>query len=280
MTGVVTLLVLLSALCHATWNAIIRSGGDKVAGIVLMVSAASVLVLPGLFIFPVLNREAWPWLILSMVIHTGYNLGLALAYSHADLSRTYPLVRGSAPLLTLLVAPLLLDDHVAPAGALGIVLLAVGIITLAFERGIAALLASPQGLVYSALTSLCITGYTISDGIGARLADSAHSYVLYLFIFDALPLFTFAMIWRRGPFFAAAARDWRQSFIGAALSIGAYWIAIWALTVAPIPLVAALRETSILFATLIGIVFLGERLTAIRALSISLVLAGLVLMRF
>lgn len=280
MTAAVTALVLFSALCHASWNAIIRAGGDKVIAVSIMLAAAAILVVPGLFILPVPNREAWIFLAISTAIHTGYNLGLALAYSHADLGRTYPLVRGSAPLLTLIVAPLIVSDSVPAASALGIVVLAAGIITLAFERGLKDLLASPKGLVYSLLTSLCITGYTISDGMGARASDNPHSYVIWLFLLDAIPLVAFALIWRRKDFLGATGRDWGRAFAGGALSIGAYWIAIWAMTVAPIPVVAALRETSILFATLIGVVFLGEKLTLVRAVSVTMVLAGLVLMRF
>jgi drug/metabolite transporter (DMT)-like permease len=279
VTAAVTLAVLLAALCHASWNAIIRMRGDKVISMTLLVSAAALIALPGLLVVPILPAAAWPYLIASAIIHVGYNNFLALSYHHGELSKVYPLVRGSAPLTTLGVSLLLLDEAVDASGIIGIVVVATGIMALALDRGWRALVASPRGLLYAAATSLCITAYTLSDGLGARAAGNAHHYVVWLFVLDALPMLAFVLAWRGRDFLRAVRVNWLPGLLGGALSLVAYWIVIWAFTVAPIPIVAALRETSILFAVLIGMLFLGEKVTAVRAAAIVMVLGGLALMR-
>jgi drug/metabolite transporter (DMT)-like permease len=279
VTPAVTLAVLVAALCHASWNAIIRMRGDKLISMTLLVAAAGAMALPGLFIVPILPAAAWPYVITSAIVHVGYNTFLALSYHHGELSKVYPLVRGSAPLTTLGVSLLFLEESVDASGIAGIVVVAVGIMALALDRGWRALVESPRGLFYAAATSLCITAYTLSDGLGARAAGNAHHYVVWLFVLDAIPMLAFVLAVRGRDFLKAAGENWLPGLVGGALSLAAYWIVIWAFTVAPIPIVAALRETSILFAVLIGMLFLGEKITAIRAASIIMVLCGLALMR-
>jgi drug/metabolite transporter (DMT)-like permease len=279
MTPAVTLVVLVAAFCHASWNAIIRLRSDKLVSIALLVTASGLLAFPGLFLFPPLPRAAWPYVFASATIHVGYNTFLALAYHHGELTKVYPIVRGSAPLTTLIVSLLFLSEPIDTAQIVGIVILAAGIMALALDRGWRELIASPHALAYAAATSLCITGYTFSDGLGARLADNAHQYVFWLFVFNMLPTLVMVLIVRRGAFLAAMQANWIAGLAGGALSLAAYWIVIWAFTVAPIPVVAALRETSILFALLIGMLWLGEKVTPVRAASIMLVLCGIAVMR-
>jgi drug/metabolite transporter (DMT)-like permease len=279
MTPAVTLAVLVAALCHASWNAMIRMRGDKVLSMTLLITASALIAAPGLLLVPVLPGPAWPFLLASAVFHTGYNTFLALSYHHGELSKVYPLVRGSAPLLTLVVALGFLDESVGPMQVVGIVVLASGIMTLALDGGWRSLVASRRGLLYTAVTAICIAGYTLSDGLGARAADSASQYVLWLFVLDAPPLLLAMLVLRRPALLEAARSNWLGGLAAGVLSLAAYWIVIWAMTVAPIPLVAALRETSILFAALIGMAILGERMTWMRAASIILVLCGLALMR-
>jgi len=279
MTPLVTLAVLFSAFCHAAWNAMIRMRGDKLVSITLLVGAAGLIALPGLFFVPFVQSAAWPFLITSAIVHVGYNSFLALAYHHGELTKVYPLVRGSAPLTTLAISLLFLHEDVTAGEVIGIVVLASGIMVLAADGGRRAIMASPHVLVYAGLTSLCITIYTLSDGLGARASGNANSYVLWLFVLDSLPMIAMTLAIRRRAFVAAARENWKAGVLGGALSLVAYWIVIWAMTIAPIPIVAALRETSILFALLIGTFWLGERVTPVRIVSILLVVAGLALMR-
>lgn len=279
MTAAITFVVLIAAFCHASWNAIIRMRGDKLVSMTLLVSAAGLIALPGIFFFPVLPAAAWPYLIISAVVHLGYNTFLALAYHHGELTKVYPLVRGSAPVVTLGISLLFLNEAVDASEAAGVVVVGVGIMVLAFDGGWRKLLASPHVLFYAGATSLCITAYTLSDGLGARQADNAHQYVVWLFFLDMIPTLAMVLLVKRRAFFVAVEDNWRAGLLGGVLSLVAYWIVIWAFTVAPIPIVAALRETSILFALLIGMLWLGEKVTRVRAVSIVLVLAGLALMR-
>jgi drug/metabolite transporter (DMT)-like permease len=279
MTPAITLAVLFSAFCHASWNAMIRMRGDKLVSIAMLTSAAGLIALPGLFFVPLVAAAAWPFLITSALVHVGYNSFLALAYHHGELTKVYPLVRGSAPLTTLAVSLLFLNEGVGASEVIGIVVLATGIMVLAADGGRRAIMASPHVLLYAGLTSLCITAYTLSDGLGARTSSNANAYVLWLFVLDALPMAAMTLFIRRRAFAAAARENWTAGLMAGALSLGAYWIVIWAMTVAPIPIVAALRETSILFALMIGTLWLGERVTKVRAASILLVVAGLALMR-
>jgi drug/metabolite transporter (DMT)-like permease len=279
MTAAITFAVLVAAFCHAAWNAIIRMRGDKLVSMTLLVTAAGALALPGVLAVPLLPAAAWPYVITSAIVHIGYNTFLALSYHHGELSKVYPLVRGSAPLATLGISLLFLEESVGAAGIAGIVVLAAGIMALALDRGRRTLLESPRGLLYAAATSLCITAYTLSDGLGARAAGNAHHYVLWLFVLDAPPMLVLTAVLRGPALMRAAVESWLPALIGGTLSLAAYWIVIWAFTIAPIPIVAALRETSILFAVLIGMLALGEKLTPLRIASIAMVLAGLALMR-
>lgn len=279
MTPAVTIAVLIAAFCHASWNAIIRMRGDKVISMALLVSVCGILAFPGLFFFPMLPRAAWPFVITSAIVHLGYNMFLALAYHHGELTKVYPLVRGSAPVVTLAISLLFLNEAVDSSEAIGVVVVGFGIMVLALDGGWRKLLATPHVLFYAAATSLCITAYTLSDGLGARLADNAHQYVVWLFVLDTIPTVAAVLLVKRRAFFEAIATNWQAALAGGALSLAAYWIVIWAFTVAPIPIVAALRETSILFALVIGVIWLGERVTRVRVISIVLVVAGLAVMR-
>jgi drug/metabolite transporter (DMT)-like permease len=279
MTPAVTLAVLFAALCHASWNAIVRMRADKIVAITLVVTWAAVPAVPLLFFFPLLPSVAWPYVIASATIHVGYNTALAMSYHHGELTKVYPLLRGSAPLTTLIISLLFLNEAVDASEIAGIVVLALGIMALTLDRGWRVLVASPRAILYAGATSLCITAYTLADGLGARVADSAHQYVAWLFVLDALPMLVGVLIFKRRDFLAALGTNLTPGIAGGLLSLAAYWIAIWAMTIAPIPLVAALRETSILFALVIGVVWVGERVTPVRAGSVVLMMCGLALMR-
>lgn len=279
MSLTVIAIVLASALMHAGWNAVLRFRGDRIALMTMLAAMSALIALPGLFFVDFPRTEAWPWLALSVCLHLGYNVFLANAYAHGELGQIYPLARGSAPMLTLAASILLLGENLSPFATLGIIVLGLGIVTLSLDGGVKALRASPRGLVFALITAVFITGYTLSDGIGARAAGDPHAYVLWLFVLDGIPLLAWAF-WRQGRATGRMiAQNWKAGFIAGALSLGAYWIAIWGFTVAPIALVAALRETSVVFAVIIGVLFLGEKIKAQRVLAIVIVIAGLVLMR-
>ena len=280
MTLPVAAAVLLAALFHASWNAVLRVNADRLATMAMLTGSAGIVALVGMAFVPLPDAAAWPWLVASVALHLGYNAFLAAAYAHGELGKVYPLARGTAPLTTLVVSVGMFGEAISPHAALGVVVLAAGIIALTFERGWRVLAAAPRGAAYALIASAFISGYSITDGFGARAAGNPHAYTMYLFACDGLPVTLFVLATRRGKAVAAIRASWRSGCVAGLLSMAAYWIVIWAMTRAPIPLVAALRETSVVFAVLIGVVFLRERLAPVRLVSLLVVLCGLALLRF
>lgn len=279
MSLTVIAIILASALMHAGWNAVLRFRGDRIALMTMLAAMSALIALPGLFVVDFPRPEAWPWLALSVALHLGYNVFLANAYAHGELGQIYPLARGSAPMLTLAASILILGEELTLFATIGVLVLGIGMVTLSLDGGLKALKARPRGLLFALITAVFITGYTLSDGVGARAAQDPHAYVLWLFVLDGVPLLAWAL-WRQGKATGRMiAQNWKAGFIAGALSLGAYWIAIWGFTVAPIALVAALRETSVVFAVIIGVLFLGEAVRVQRVVAIAIVIAGLILLR-
>ncbi len=279
MTFSIALAVLFAALLHASWNALVRFHGDRLAMVTLLVGFGALFALPGALWLGPPGHTAWPWLVASLVFHLGYNSFLAGAYAHGELGRVYPLARGTAPLLTLAAGGLLFHQTLSAGQTAAVVTLAAGILALTFEGGWRALRRAPRGAAYALATSAFIAAYTLCDGMGARSAREPNAYVLWLFVLDGVPLVIYGLARRRRETLRALAGNWRAGSVAGALSLGAYWIAIWAMTLAPIATVAALRESSVVFAVLIGATFLGEQFTWLRAVSAAAVVAGLMLLR-
>ena len=275
----VFLAVLVAAACHAGWNALLKLKVEPIVATCLMALASSAVVLPLLPFVGLPAPPSWPYLLGSVVVHIAYFLALAQAYRFGDLGQVYPIARGSAPLLTALLAGIWIGEPLGAYGWAGIIVLASGILLLAL-RGRRSLQAfDARSVGFALLTSLTITAYTLIDGLGARISHSPLQYTVWLFLLSgaAMGVYGIAAIGRR--FTTEFAANWRTAVAGAALSTAAYAIAIWAMTVAPIALVAALRETSVLFATLFGVALLREPLLPARIAAACLVLAGVVLVR-
>jgi drug/metabolite transporter (DMT)-like permease len=272
-------LVLLAAACHAGWNAVIKLGAEPFTATALIALAAGIVAAPFVPVFGLPPLTAWPWLAASVILHLGYYVGLIEAYRAGDMGQVYPIARGSAPLMTAVASVLLVGERIAPAGWAGIVLLALGIFLLSLRGGRDIARLDRRAVGFALFTACTICGYSVVDGVGARAAGSAHAYAAMLFVCDGIAMGALAWARRRGPIAHALAQHWRAAFAGGALSFLAYWIAIWAMTVAPIPLVAALRETSVLFGAAIAVVLLKEPLRPMRIGAAALIVAGLALIR-
>ena len=223
---------------------------------------------------------SWPYLLASVVTHVAYYFFMINAYRIGDLTLAYPLMRGVAPMITAVAGIVFLGELPAFVGWLGIVLIACGVIVLSWRPSLAAA-GSHQGRAvgFALANAAVIAGYTIIDGIGARAAGSAWSYIVWLFVLDGLPFTIWILATRRSPFIAfVRAQPWR-SLVAGGLSAGAYAISVWAMTRAPVALVAALRETSVLFAALLGGILLRERLSGGRWAGIAAVVAGVVALK-
>ncbi|HWE16490.1 MAG TPA: EamA family transporter [Hyphomicrobiaceae bacterium] len=271
--------VLIAAACHAGWNAILKLDVEPIIATTMMAVASGLVVLPFAFFAGLPDIAAWPCLVASVVIHIGYYLTLAEGYRHGDLGQVYPIARGTAPLLTAVIATLMLGETPGLFGWSGLIALTVGVMLLAVRGGRQARRFDARSVGFALLTSLTITAYTLVDGIGARIAGSA-AYTVWLFLLSGAAMSLYGVICV-GPqrLIAHSRANWAFALCGAALSTAAYAIAIWAMTVAPIALVAALRETSVLFATLISTLFLREPWLVARIAATFLVLAGALLLR-
>nr|WP_214649996.1 DMT family transporter [Palleronia pontilimi] len=266
-----------AAFLHAAWNSLVKLGANKLTAMLILTIVQGCAGLAILLTRPFPTVDWVPWLAMSGAFHAGYKLFLALAYENGDLSRVYPIARGAAPLIVLGSSGIFLSDPLDGRDIVGILVLGAGILGMArgvFGAGEAVALV-PLALGSAAMTA----GYSIVDGLGARVSGDAVAYVGWLFFLD-MALFTPVCLALRGrDVLRADARAWRVGALAATASYAAYAIAVWAMTVAPIALVAALRETSILFAVLIGWLAMGERMDTGKAVAALLIVSGVALTR-
>lgn len=270
----VILLVLCAALLHASWNAMLKSSGDRLGALTIMTIGAGLGGLPLVLLTPLPPASAWPYILLSALLHTGYNLFLIRAYRIGDFGQSYPIARGSSPLLVSLGAALLVGEQMSAYTWGGIALVSVGIISLAQIKDRHQLSAPLAAFT----TGAFIAAYTVTDGIGARTAGNAMAYSGWLFVIDSVPL---ALIfrWQHGRLpFTGPRKQIGLNLAGGVMSLLAYGIVIWAVTLAPMGTVSALRETSVLFAALIGALFLGEKLTLRRIGACLLITCGAIVL--
>lgn len=271
-------LVLCAALLHAVWNALVKINGDRLiimATIMVSQSLIACAVLP--FLEPP-QGEVWHYIWASIVLHNGYYFFLIMAYRYGDFSHVYPIARGSAPLIVGFVSVVFIGEVLSDRETFSIALIALGIISLAFTRG-ASRVGDAKAIFFALGTGAFIAGYTIVDGLGGRLALDVHAYTFWLFALDGIPIAVLALLLRRGQVVRQVQRTWKAGVFAGVASLIAYWIVIWAMTSSPIPLVSATRETSMVFAVLIGVLFLKERLNLLRLAASIVTLAGAVLLK-
>jgi len=281
LTLEITLAVLLAALLHASWNAMIKGGNDVLLDTATIVAGAGLVALPFLFVVPVPAQASWPYIFGSVVVHLAYYFLMVNAYRTGELSLVYPLMRGVAPLITALLGIAWLREFPGPISWLGMLMISIGVIALALRpTGNAPVLIGHGRAVRFALGNAAVIAvYTIIDGTGARLAGDAWAYIVWLFVLDAIPFSIYMLVTRKREFAAALIERRWHGLVGGALSAGAYAISVWAMTKAPVALVASLRETSVLFATLIGARLLKERLTLRRWAGVVAVVIGVVALK-
>ncbi len=274
----VFLAVLAAAVMHAGWNVLVKLKLDRFLSLFLLQTLMGLMGLAMLAVFAWPSAASFPYALTSGILHTGYNIFLARSYRTGDLSQVYPIARGTAPLLTLIVTFFAAHEAIGALTGLGIGVLVAGI-WMAGLTGKRELKLDGLTLFFALGTSVFIAAYTVVDGLGGRASGSASGYAALVFVLDAIFLF-FAGIYMRGPgILHAVAPYWKSGMAGAALSGSAYWIVIWAMTLAPIAAVAALRETSILFVILMSMRVLKETVTATRAAGALLIVAGAVILR-
>lgn len=272
--------VLFAAACHAGWNAAIKFGLDPLAMTTLITLGAGAVSLPLLAGFGLPAAASWPWLAASVAVHLVYFAGLAEAYRSGDLGQVYPLARGAAPLMTASLSPLVIGELLGALGWLGVSLLAAGVLLLSFRGGSELVRVDRRAVGFALFTAATICAYSLIDGIGARLSGNAGIYSGWMFVGNALAMLAYAVARLGGGVIADMARFWKRGVAAGAMQFLSYSIALWAMTLAPIALVAALRETSVLFGAAFAIVFLREPLRPARVGAALLIVVGLVAIRY
>lgn len=271
--------MLAAALMHAGWNAVIRIGLDRFSSILLLSMTQSGLALILLPFVGLPAAAAWPWVAGASLLHTGYKLFLIRAYQHGDLTQVYPLARGAAPPIVALGGIVLFSEQLKPTGWLAVGLIAAGVALMAFRGGKGLGQLPGRALVYALITAGFVAAYTLADGQGARIAKSATAFAMWMFVGDGLTMLAYAVVTRGWKAPVAVLSEWRTGLPAGTLSLGSYWIALWAFTKAPVALVAALRETSVLFAMLIGMLWLKEEAGRWRIAAGLCIGAGVIAMR-
>ena len=277
MDVAVTTLVLCAALLHAGWNVAVKAGADPLLTLALIMAFAGLAVLPAVPFLPFPQAASHPYLAVSLALHVGYSLFLLLAYRVGDLSAVYPLARGSAPLLVGGFSLLFTGEVLKGLQGWGVLLISLGIVSLAFHRGMPGRREGAP-ILFALGTGVFIASYTVVDATGVRLAGNPHSYTAWLFLLHALPLLAIAFALRGRRVWGYLGRHWKPGLVGGIFSLLAYGIVLWALSIAPMASVAALRETSVIFAAVIGALFLQEPFGRLRIGAAVLIAVGIVLL--
>ena len=278
MSTPVFLAVIAAALLHAAWNALVKQGADKHLGMTAVVLGHVPIALVVLPFVPFPAPESWPWLLAGLLLHTGYQLFLMMSYRIGDLTQVYPIARGTAPLLVAGISVAFLGVHLAPLELLGVLTIGAGIMSMSLVRQRDGLRNRHAALLALA-TGGFIAAYSLVDGTGARLAGTALGYFGWASIGNAAVFASLMALTRPGLLTQVFRRGKRAMILGGGASFVAYSMVIWAFTQAPIALVTALRETSIVFALLIGVFLLGERLDLAKVASTTVTLLGGALLR-
>lgn len=270
-------LVLLAAVLHACWNACVKIGGDRLVTLAIVNGVGALIGLAALPFVGIPASESWPYLFASVVIHTAYYFFLIQQYRVGDLSHVYPLARGLSPLLIAGSAALFAGEYLPPLAWVGVIVACLGIISLAFEKG-PPWRHDPWPVLYASGTALTIASYTVVDGLGVRLAGGVFAYIAWLFFLDGIPIAVFAYLARRNQMRAVLKAEAVKGLAGGALQVAAYGTVIWAMSVTAMAAVSTLRETSVIFAAIIGAVLLGERFGSRRIAAAVLVACGVIVL--
>ena len=278
MTPFIVGLVLLAAVLHASWNAMAKSGGRPQFSIASYRLISAVCCVPLIFLFPLPLAASWPMLLASMLIHTAYYYTLSQSYRSGDLSQVYPLFRGLAPVLVVLGAALLAQEYISAGSMLGIGLVSAGLISITFAGGAFGKIPA-AALRWGLATSVLIAAYTVADGMGVRAAGNPFSYIIWLFILEPIPIGLWLLARDRAGWFAYMRAKPGKISAGALAAATAYAMVIYAMSVAPMAMVSSLRETSVIFAALIGTLLFREPFGRQRIIAAILVCFGVALIK-
>ncbi|AWB33579.1 DMT family transporter [Orrella marina] len=273
----VFLAVLAAAALHATWNALVRGGSDPLLHTAAVVGWTGVFALPTLFFLPLPTPQAALVLVGSVIIHIAYYTTLAGAYRNGNLSTIYPIIRGCAPIMISLGSLVFLDETLNLTNWLGVLLISAGVLVIALRSGLENV---ARALKWALACSLTIAIYSIIDGYGARISGNALSFAAWLFVSESIAFWALLTALGRGKALRNYVRDrFRNTALAGIMSATGYTVVLWAMSQAPLALVSATRETSVLFAGVLGAILLKEKVRARQIVAASIILCGLIAMR-
>lgn len=279
MENFVFLAVLFAAACHAGWNALIKVGLDPLSTTTLISIGSGIVALVFIPLVGAPAWAAWPWLVASVVIHLVYFASLIETYRTGDLGQVYPIARGAAPLMTATATTIFIGEKLSVVGWVGILALVAGVLLLSARGGRELAQVDRRAIGFAFFTALTVCAYSVVDGVGGRLSVNPNAYSVWLFVGIAFVMLPYALYRDGRDVIPAMQRYWQRGLAGGALQFLSYGIAIWAMTAAPIAVVATLRETSVLFGAVIAVVVLREPLRAVRIIAACLIVCGLILIR-
>jgi drug/metabolite transporter (DMT)-like permease len=270
--------VLGAAVAHATWNAIAHSVKDKILAVGLISVGGAICATPLAALAPMPTAAAWPFLAASVAVHMAYNIGLMLSYALGDFSQTYPLARGTAPLVVTILAAAFVGEIPTVTQALGVATVFCALSSLALTGRATAALADRRAVLAAIATGLTIATYTVIDGVGVRRSGSAVGYAGWLILLEGGLVGVAAMLVRREGLLRSIRSIWLPCLGGGAISLLAYGLVLWAQTHGSLAPISALRETSIILGALIGTLVFHERFGRQRVIASIFVAAGIVLL--
>jgi drug/metabolite transporter (DMT)-like permease len=273
-----TALILLSALLHAIVNTLVKISGDGLITRGCMNAIACLITMPLLLLVPLPDASLWPLLLVSVLIHALYPFFLVESYRHGDLNKVFPLIRGSVPLLTAAIALVSIGQYPGPVGIVGIVLISVAVTSFAWSANVRPAGSSWRGTAFALLTGIIIAAYTVVDAIGLRAAPNALAYIVWLFVLDGAFVAIIVALARGRAIVSFIHDSWKITLLAGALGVLTYGLALFAFSLGPVAEIAALRETSIFFAALIGARFLREPFGQIRIVSALIAIAGILIL--
>ena len=269
-------LVLLAAILHASWNALVKVGGDLLVRLAMINAASSLCALPLIMFSGLPAPASWPYLLASILIHQLYYLCLLQSYRFGDLSQAYPIARGSAPLLVAIGAFIFAAERLTTLGIIAVLLICAAIwsLTSGWRRW------AEPAVGFALLTGITIAAYTVCDGLGGRASENIAAYVGWLFFLEGLPIALLAVLRRRHALAKAWAAHWRMGLCGGLLAFSAYGLVIWAMSLTAMTYVSALRETSVIVAAFIGAYMLKEPLGGPRIAAATVMALGVMLLQW
>lgn len=263
---------------HAGWNAIVKKGISKQRSMLMLSVGHALFALPGIILSPLPHGTEWAWIVISALVHMAYQMLLAFAYEQGDLSRVYPIARGTAPLLVLVVSLFWLNEPLTLTELLGICVLGIGVMLMA--RGVFSSGESRKLLPFAFGAAIATAAYSIIDGLGARHMGDSWAYVSWVMAMTGVMYLPTIMFMRGTAIVNIPLRDWPRGLTASGLSYMAFAIVVWAMSSAPIALVTSLRETSILFAMVLGWLVFSEKMQTGKILAACMIVVGVVLTRF